>query len=146
MFLIDLFKRIRKRIPVVCEMLEMVIAVFVLVGMVCSLIGMFRQNQYFTGMLDGTVPFSAYIEAIFTLVIGIEFMEMLCRPNAANVLEVLIFLVARHMIIEHTTVYMDFVSVISICILCVVRRFLRYSKEKHDEEHHIVDDTQTLDN
>ena len=48
-------------------------------------------------------------------------------------MEVLIFLVARHMIIGDTTPFEDFVSVISIGLLCVVRRFLHIAKEKEKE-------------
>ena len=68
------------------------------------------------------------------LVIGIEFLGMLCRPSSENVIEVLIFLVARHMIVGDTTPYQDFVSVISVALLCVVRRYLRVSGEKQKEK------------
>lgn len=146
MTIIDKIKRLRRQVPVICGILEMIIAVLVLIGLILSLIGMFRERNMFQDLINGEMDFMTYMETIFTLVIGIEFMEMLCRPNAANVMEVLIFLVARHMILEHGTVYADFVSVLSICILCVVRRMLRYNKERHDEEHHIIDQTKTLDN
>ena len=68
------------------------------------------------------------------LVIGIEFLEMLCRPSSENVIEVLIFLVARHMIVGDTTPYQDFVSVISVALLCVVRRYLRITEEDRKEK------------
>ena len=67
------------------------------------------------------------------LVIGIEFLQMLCRPNADNVMEILIFLVARHMIVGTTTTFEDFVSVISVSLLCVLRRYLHNLKIKEDK-------------
>ena len=74
------------------------------------------------------------MDQIFMLVIGIEFLVMLCKPNSENVIEVLIFLVARHMIVGETTPYQDFVSVVSVALLCVVRRYLRINNEKRDEK------------
>ncbi|MCR4746223.1 MAG: hypothetical protein K5894_13465, partial [Lachnospiraceae bacterium] len=61
---------------------------------------------------------------------AIEFFKMLCHPTSENVLETIIFLVARHMIINQTTPIEDFVSVIGIILLVVAKRFLRVSKHK----------------
>lgn len=43
-----------------------------------------------------TAEFLIFLEDMFSLVVGIEFIKMLCRPSADNVIEVLIFLTARH--------------------------------------------------
>ncbi len=49
-------------------------------------------------------------------------------------MEVLIFLVARHMIVSDTTPMEDFISVISIILLCVLRRYLHVTREKMKAE------------
>lgn len=46
-----------------------------------------------------TAEFLIFLEDMFSLVVGIEFIKMLCQPSADNVIEVLIFLTARHMIV-----------------------------------------------
>ncbi len=58
--------------------------------------------------------FLLYLDAVFNVVIGIEFMKMLCKPSSANIIEVLIFLIARHMIVTSTTPLEDLLSVLSI--------------------------------
>ena len=78
--------------------------------------------------------FRVYLDEIFVIVIGIEFLQMLCRPNSDNIMEVLIFLVARHMIVTETTAVEDFISVISIILLCVLRRYLHVTREKMKAE------------
>jgi hypothetical protein len=50
---------------------------------------------------------------------------MLCRPDADNVLETLIFLVARHMIVTDTTPVQDLVSTISILMLLVMKKIIQ---------------------
>ena len=60
---------------------------------------------------------------------------MLCKPNTANIIEALIFVIARHMIVQTTTAGEDLVSVISICMLFLFRRFMLATKP--DREHHV---------
>lgn len=60
-------------------------------------------------------------------------------------METLIFLVARHMIINSTTPLEDLLSTISIVILCLVRRYLkstRVKSTKDDTEEFAEDDAE----
>ncbi len=130
----DKFKnRFKKDIQRLCETLEMAVALVVLTGIILTILSLLSDFEIFRSMLEDTAQFKPFLEDIFVIVIGIEFLQMLCRPNSDNVMEVLIFLVARHMIIGDTSPYEDFVSVISIGLLCVVRRFLHNAKEKEKE-------------
>lgn len=126
--------KFKKDIQRLCESLEMVVAVIVLVGIVMSIFSLLSDFVVFEQMLKDTAKFRPFLEDIFVIVIGIEFLQMLCRPNSDNVMEVLIFLVARHMIVGETTPFEDFVSVISVGLLCVLRRYLHVSKEKEREK------------
>ncbi|MDE6387757.1 MAG: hypothetical protein K2L82_08150 [Lachnospiraceae bacterium] len=130
----DKFKnRFKKDVQRLCETLEMAVALIVLAGIILTIFSLLSDFDIFRSMLWDTAQFKPFLEDIFVIVIGIEFLQMLCRPNSDNVMEVLIFLVARHMIIGDTTPFEDFVSVISIGLLCVVRRFLHIAKEKEKE-------------
>ena len=79
-----------------------------------------------------TGAFLSYLDAVFNVVIGIEFMKMLCKPSSANIIEVLIFLIARHMIVTSTTPVEDLLSVLGIGVLFIFRRFMLMTKpDKH---------------
>ena len=136
----DKFKnRFKKDIQRLCETLEMAVALVVLTGIILTILSLLSDFEIFRSMLEDTAQFKPFLEDIFVIVIGIEFLQMLCRPNSDNVMEVLIFLVARHMIIGDTSPYEDFVSVISIGLLCVVRRFLHNAKEKEKERLRVLE-------
>ncbi len=122
--------RFKKDIHRLCETLEMAVALIVLIGIILTIFSLLSDFEIFRSMLQDTTQFKPFLEDIFVIVIGIEFLQMLSKPNSDNVMEVLIFLVARHMIIGDTSPFEDFVSVISIGLLCVVRRFLHIAKEK----------------
>lgn len=140
----DAEKRFKRLTTIICNTLEIVIAAIVIIGILIAISSLFpglvqlAQNK-------GTENFFHFLEQIFTVVIGIEFLKMLCRPNSDNVMETLIFLVARHMIINSTTPLEDLLSTISIVILCLVRRYLkstRVKSTKDDTEEFAEDDAE----
>lgn len=126
-------EKLRKIIQKICGLLDLIAACLVLIAILCSIFSLVRDASVFQRLLTDPSEFKHYLEQVFMLVIGIEFLGMLCRPSSENVIEVLIFLVARHMIVGDTTPYQDFVSVISVALLCVVRRYLRVTGEKQKE-------------
>ncbi|MCM1386712.1 MAG: phosphate-starvation-inducible PsiE family protein [Bacillus sp. (in: Bacteria)] len=127
-------QKFKKFIQSVSDILEQAVAVLVLVGVVFSLYSLVKDFVVFKNLLNDVSMFRGYLEDIFVIVIGLEFLQMLCRPNSDNIMEVLIFLVARHMIVSETTPYEDFVSVISIILLCVLRRYLHNTRLKDYKE------------
>ena len=127
-------KKYKKIMLKICNILEIIAALLVLMGILLSIYSFLRNFDAFWDLLGDMSLFRDYLAKIFILVIGIEFLQMLCRPNADNIIEVLIFLVARHMIVYDTTPFDDFVSVISIAILCVLRRYLHNAENKENDE------------
>ena len=126
--------KIRKIIQKICALLDLAVAILVLAAILLSIASIVRDISVFQRLLTDTSEFKVFLEQIFMIVIGVEFLGMLCRPSSENVIEVLIFLVARHMIVGDTTPFQDFVSVISVALLCVVRRYLRVNGEKQKEK------------
>lgn len=125
---------LKRYVHIICGILDIIAAALVLVGILLNIGSIVGNLGTFEKLFTDTSEFKHYLEQIFMLVIGIEFLEMLCRPSSENVIEVLIFLVARHMIVGDTTPYQDFVSVISVALLCVVRRYLRITEEDRKEK------------
>lgn len=71
-----------------------------------------------------------FINLAFSLVIGIEFIKMLCKHSPAIVLEVLMFAVARQMIVEHMSPVQNLISIAGIALLFAIRRYLLFDKDE----------------
>ena len=123
-----MWSKLRKALLEVCDFMELLMAVAAIIGVCIAIIGLLPGILDFWGTRGDTTAFLEYIDKVFTIVIGIEFMKMLCKPNTQNIIEALIFLMARHMIVVTTTAAQDLLSVISICILFVFRRFMLATK------------------
>ena len=71
------------------------------------------------------------------MVIGIEFLKMLCRHSVGSVVEVLLFALARGLVVDHGTPVSNLITVGTIALLFVVRKFLFIPglDDKHHQEH-----------
>ncbi len=125
-------KMLNKYVHKICDALELAVAVLVLAGVILTMFSSFKDFNLFRELADKTSVFQQYLERIFVIVIGIEFLKMLCRPNSDYVLEILIFLVARHMVVGETTPYEDFVSVVGVVLLCLARRYLHKDRAENE--------------
>lgn len=111
--------------------MEMTMAMLVLIGILVSIVSFVKDVAIVKDLLGDVSVFKEYLGRVFTIVIGIEFLEMLCRPSLNNVMQVLIFLVARHMIVGNNTPYEDFVSVVSVALLFILYKFVHTDEKKN---------------
>lgn len=113
-----------------CDVLELLVAVAVGVGLIVSLILYIPEGVALLTKSGDTSTFLLFLEDMFSVVVGIEFIKMLCKPSAENVIEVLVFLIARHMIIGSNSALDILLSVVSVALLYGVRLVLRREKAK----------------
>ena len=68
--------------------------------------------------------FTEFLSDVLTLVVGLEFIKMLCMHTADTVIEVLMFATARQMIVEHLGAVDTLIGIITIGILFAIRKYL----------------------
>ena len=68
--------------------------------------------------------FTTFLANGLSLVVGVEFVKMLCRHSAQTVVEVLMFATARQMVLEHMNPSQTLLGVIAIAILFAISKFL----------------------
>lgn len=78
----------------------------------------------YTLFLDNGFELADFIKKSFDLVIGVELLKMFCRHDIDSVVEVLLFAVARQIIIEHMPILETLIGVLAIAVLFAIRRYL----------------------
>ena len=68
--------------------------------------------------------FSEFLSKALNLVVGVEFVKMLCKHTPETVIEVLLFATARQMIVEHLAVHQILIGTLAIAVLFATRKFL----------------------
>ena len=120
-----MWKKFGKALYKASDIMEILMAAVVAVAIVIAAVLTIPEMKLLWETTTGTDGLILFLEEIFNVVIAIEFLKMLCKPTADTVIEVLIFLVARHMIIGETAAAEDLLSVISIGILVLIQYFLK---------------------
>ena len=129
-----MLEKVREYVKVACDIIEFIVAILTLVAIVIVTI---RAVPSLLGVIatPGTDSLMTFLQEIFVIIIAIEFIKMLCKPNASNVIEVLVFVVSRHMIISESTPLQDLLSIVGVAILLFMDFFIKYKiREKYEKK------------
>lgn len=111
----------------VVDLLEMIIGAFLVISIAILIVFLAKDLRVIALSGSQVDAFNIFLASAFNLVIGIEFIKMLCKHSPGTVVEVLLFAIARQLIVEHTSTYDNLIGIISIAILFAVRKYLFYS-------------------
>lgn len=78
--------------------------------------------------------FNHFLSSALSLVVGIEFVKMLCNYTPETVIEVLMLATARQMVVEHLNSFDTLIGTFAIAVLFAIRKFLFVPE--HEEHHH----------
>lgn len=107
------FKRVfRDQIAEAAGILEVVLSAIVLVELMPGLLTDAESIEVHT-----------FLERALDIVIGIEFIKMLAKHSPGSVLEVLLYAIARHMIVGHEDAVQNLVSVGAIALIFIIRKY-----------------------
>lgn len=73
------------------------------------------------------------LDTSFSLIIGVELIRMMYHHTPDTVFEVLLFAIARHIIIDHTSIWSSLIGVCAIAVLFATRKFLFCEFDVSDE-------------
>ena len=121
-------EKIRKAFQKACDIIELCIALAVGLGLLISVILYIPMGVELLFSSPDPAPFRVFLEDMFSFIVGVEFIKMLCKPSAENVIEVLVFLVARHMILGNNSAVDILLSVLAVALLYGTRLLVRHYK------------------
>lgn len=99
---------------------EVLVAFIVIAAIIITLLSV--PHELLQLYSDG--GFGTFLKAIFDIIIGIELLKMLCRHDLDSVVEVLLFAVARGIIIEHMPILETLTGILAIAVLFLIRKYL----------------------
>lgn len=103
--------------------LEFVIAALLAAGIIIMTLQLLLSFGNLTD-LSKYPNYDDLLTVCFNLIIGVEMIRMLYLHTPMTVFEVLLFAIARQVIIDHTSSVTSLLGVISIAILFATRKFL----------------------
>ena len=109
---------LRNKIISAATLLEILLSGLVLIGLLLSMVPLLK---WMPGLLfDGNdVEVSTFLQRALDIVIGIEFIKMLAKHSPGSSLEVLLYAIARHMVVGHESALENLLSVGAIALIFV---------------------------
>ena len=103
-------------------LLEISLSGLVLIGLLISIVPLI---QWMPGLfIDGNdVEIRTFLERALDIVIGIEFIKMLAKHSPGSSLDVLLYAIARHLVVGHDSALENLLSVGAIALIFIVRKF-----------------------
>ena len=117
-------RSIQKKIYKSAGWVEVIVSLILVVAVVMFSIDLIKELIEIIISHGDIESFSHFLGNAFQVIIGVEFIKMLCKHTPATVVEVLMFAIARGMVVEHATPVENLVSIAGIAALFAIRRFL----------------------
>lgn len=109
--------------------LEIVVGIAILVATVIQLV--LVGNQTFSGLLSGQFDLDGFFTSIMTIVVGIEFLKMLILHTPRAVTDVLLFAIAKQLVVSHPSSVDTLLGVAAVVLIFLVKKFL------HTDDDHL---------
>lgn len=116
-------ERVRELVHALSIIFELLVGVLLLVALFAALVGLV-QNLSPAQLVRDPELFSDFLSLASTLVIGVEFVNMLCNHSMGAVIEIMLLAIARQMIVNHTGPLENLLAVLSVGMLYLFRKYL----------------------
>lgn len=114
----------RQWVAKMASIIETVIAAVVLLAILVAGVRVLLEMQDLVLAPNVDEAFTEFLRSAFNVVIGIEFVKMLAKHSPGSAIEVLLFAIARQMVVEHTSPVENLVSILAILLIFVIRKYL----------------------
>ena len=117
----------KKILETISNAIETFIAIIIILGIILVILGLFRD--IYTAeqdLLNNTLKFDfqMFLSNALKLVIGIEFVKMLIKHTPESVIDVLLFAVARKLVVDSVSTIDLGIGVLSIILLFILKKYI----------------------
>lgn len=135
-------QKLRNFLSVTSSYTEIYINALIIIGMLFFSVTFVKElyqdvEQLFSGNIEYNVQH--FLSNALQLIIGIELVKMLAKHTTDSALDVLIFAIARKIIIEHSTSMLDLLlGVLAIAVLFLLKQHFLVKRKESDKDSIII--------
>ncbi|MCD8364909.1 MAG: hypothetical protein LUC83_03695 [Clostridiales bacterium] len=117
-------KFIRRWMERISVVLELILSAVLILVIILALIFLKTPLLEYISNASDSLALLTFITYVINIVIAVELFKMLCSPGADTVLEVMMFVIVRHMIVDETTAWENFLTVLGVAVIIIVKKFI----------------------
>ncbi len=119
--------RINMKLVKLMKIVEVLIAVILMAAVLVSTLAMVVYG--IDSMSAHTFQLNDVLERALTIVVGIEFIKMLILHTPQSVIEVLMYAVARQIIISHDSALENLYGVLAVLLIFLIEKYFLSNKK-----------------
>ncbi len=120
--------RINMKLVKLMKIVEVLIAVILMAAVLVSTLAMVVYG--IDSMSAHTFQLNDVLERALTIVVGIEFIKMLILHTPQSVIEVLMYAVARQIIISHDSALENLYGVLAVLLIFLIEKYFLSNKKE----------------
>lgn len=102
--------------------LELLIALFILLVTVLQMVLTGKDSVHY--LLLGQFSLYEFFGSVMSVVVGLEFIKMLVLHTPKAVIDVLLFAIARQLVVSHSSSVDTLLGVVAVVLIFVIKKFL----------------------
>lgn len=119
----NLKKAIRTHLAAIASFMEILASAIIVLVIIFSTFYLLTNA---VGMMQNDFTyedFNDFLGHALMIIIGIEFVKMLCKHTPGSAIEVLVYAIARQLIVHETTPLDNLFTILGIAVLFIIRKF-----------------------
>ena len=136
---LKMLRCVMDRISVVIEFILSVIIILIVVLAIFYLKAPFLEYIADPSGSDALLTFVTYV---LNIVICVELFKMLCSPGTETVLDVMMFVIVRHMIVHETSAVENLLTILGVAVIILIKKYVlndRRGKSQEESEERDID-------
>ena len=122
--------KIRRMIDRASELLELAVNIIIIIAVIVAVISLWKPFMEFVQNRESAHAFLDFLGYVLNVLIGIEFFKMLCKPDVDTILEVVMFVIVRHMVVLETSTVENLLAIVGMAIIFAIKKFLKEPKSE----------------
>lgn len=108
----------------VSEVLEIILSVIIIVVVVIAIFFLKAPFLEYISDPNADGALLTFITYILNIVICVELFKVLCSPGTETVLDVMMFVIVRHMIVHDTTAVENLLTIIGVAVIIIIKKYV----------------------
>lgn len=132
------FEKTKGSVKLLTHYLELILALFIAASVVVGMVDLIRYLILIltTNAIDSYELFQKFLGYALLLVVGVELIVMLVFHSPGSVIEVLLYAVARKLLIGNQGMVDFIIGVVAIAAIFAIRKFLFVENPAADNKHY----------
>lgn len=124
---VGLKKKLRKYVAMTSSYIEIFISFLLLVGIAVATINLgvelYIMSKDALMFSDVTLSMEGYLATALQLIIGVEFVKMIAKHTVSSTIDVLLFAIARKLVVSHGGSIDLLLGIVAIAILFIIKKY-----------------------